>query len=287
MTQKNTVIPAKTGTHASVRTKVWIPTFAGMTMMMVCAFILIAAPGSSAFAADAAAKDKPAAAEKTATAKDTAKESPLSKDPDWLAQGSVYSPEGCEFQVTFPEQPYNTQHCDPIEKGKNCSDMTSFTKVYGIDSTVTYNVSCTATDGDMYGKYDDNVMRTTLQGMTRTLNLDTSQTGFMPLKEAKMAVLLGSGKTENGQDDLIYTAQLWIGHKSVFTLEGQLRGKYQPDADRLFAEILKTAKLKGTATPVDVDGNVIEPKSKSSKPAGSMAAEAAKAEKSEDNPDKK
>jgi hypothetical protein len=268
--------------------------------IFVClAVMALLFPACTAGAADDAAKDKDARVEKPAAAaeeksdapKTAEEESRSTKDPEWLAKGSVYSPEGCEFQIVFPEQPYQTKRCDPIEKDKNCSDMTSFTRVYGIDSTLTFNVTCTPTQGDMYDQYDDNVMRTTLSGMTRSMNLEQSQTGFMPLKEAKMAVLLGSGKTENKQDDLIYTAQLWIGHKSVFTMEGELRGKYQQDADLLFAQILKTAKLKGTATPIDANGNVIEPKGKaadkSAKPAGAMALEAAKLEKSKNTPAKK
>jgi hypothetical protein len=239
-----------------------------------CLAVLALLVSRPVLAADDAAKDakadKPAASDSAADRKDDPK-----KDPDWIAKGSKYSPEGCEFEIVFPEQPFQSKRCDPVEKDQDCSNMTTYTKVFGIDSTITYNVSCTPAGADMYDKYDDNVMRTTLNGMTHAMHLETSQTGYMPLKEAKMAVLLGSGKTDNG-DDLIYTAQLWIGHKSVFTLEGELRGKYQPEADRLFAEILKTAKLKGTATPVDIDGNPIKPDSKASK-----------AEKSKDNPDKK
>lgn len=174
------------------------------------------------------------------------------KPPEWLAKGHEFSPPGCEFTVTFPEEPYKTKRCDPVEPTKNCTEVTSFTKVFGIDATVNYNVTCLPADPGMYEKYDDNVMRTALFAMAKPANLDKSETGFGELKEAKMAVLIGSGKTENKQDDLIYTAQLWIGHKSVFTLEGELRGKYVPEADALFADILKTARVKGPVTPVDV-----------------------------------
>jgi hypothetical protein len=213
-------------------------------------------------AAKSAAKTpSPALTDSTTPPASTPAPSPKKSQPEWLAHAYTYSPPGCEFTIQFPEEPFTGQRCDPVEPTKNCSDVTTFTKVYGLDATVTYTVTCKPTPTDMYGKYDDNVMRTVLMGMARPVNLDKSDTGFALFKEAKMAVLLGSGKTDNKQDDLIYTAQLWIGHASTFTLEGQVRGNYVPDADQLFAEILKTAKLKGTATPVDINGKPLPVKS--------------------------
>ncbi len=198
--------------------RLWIPACAGMTMLMV-------------LATAALAQNKPVAEK-------------LPEKPAWLESGYTYSPEGCDFTVSFPQEPYTTKRCDPVEPGKNCTDMTTFTKVFGVDATLLFSVSCNKADGNMYDRYDDNVMRTTLLGMARPVNLGSSETGFAKMDKAKMAVLLGTGKADNGEDDLMYTAQLWIGHNSVFTLEGELRGKYVPDADLLFAEILKTARVR-------------------------------------------
>ncbi len=196
-------------------------------LIAACAGITVMILTGGALAQDKVATEKPGAAK-----------------PAWLESGSVFSPEGCDFTVTFPEEPYTTKRCDPIEPTKNCSNVTTFTKVYGLDATLLFNVTCNKAADGMFGRYDDNVMRTTLLSMAKPSNLDKSETGFTQNSQAKMAVLLGSGKSDNGKDDMLYTAQLWIGHHSVFTLEGQLRGQYVAEADQLFAEILKTAKVR-------------------------------------------
>ncbi len=267
--KKLPVIPAKAGIwrarHPAAVMFRRIPAFAGMTMV---AMALLAAP---LFAAE-----KPVEGPKAEKPAEAPKEKSADKAPAWLATGKEFSPEGCEFTVMFPEEPYKTKRCDPVEPDKNCSEVTSFTKVFGMDATVDYHVTCIPADPSMYDKYDDNVMRTALIAMAKPANLDKSETGFGELKEAKMAVLLGSGKTDNKKDDLIYTAQLWIGHKSVFTLEGELRGKYVAEADQMFADILKTAKVKGPVTPV----------AKGEKKAEPAKDEKAKEEKSKDG-DKK
>ncbi len=57
-----------------------------------------------------------------------------------------------------------------------------------------------------------------------------------------MAYILGYGK--KGDQDLIYNGQLWIGQKSVFSLEADVVGDYVDGADAMFAEILQTVQLK-------------------------------------------
>jgi hypothetical protein len=269
------VIPAKAGIWRSITAAGLlarrIPAFAGMTMV---ALALLVAPLSAA--------EKPAAPPKTEKPAEASKEKNADKAPAWLATGKEFSPEGCEFTVMFPEAPYKTKRCDPVEPDKNCSEVTSFTKVFGMDATVDYRVTCIPADPAMYDKYDNDVMRTALIAMAKPANLDKSETGFGELKEAKMAVLLGSGKTDNKKDDLIYTAQLWIGHKSVFTLEGELRGKYVAEADQMFADILKTAKVKGPVTQVVKE----EKKTESAKEEKAKAEEKPKADDKEKKPAK-
>lgn len=169
--------------------------------------------------------------------------------PAWLDSAYEFSPEGCEFAIKFPEKPYQSRRCDPVEPTRNCNTITSYTKVFGMSAAVDFNVTCYPADAGMYERYSDAVMQTTLLAMAKPLKLESFDTGYNEYKTAKMAVLLGGGKTET-QQEMIYTAQLWIGQKSVFTLEAQLRGAHNEDSDRLFAEILRTARLKDDAAPV-------------------------------------
>lgn len=173
--------------------------------------------------------------------------------PAWIATGSTYAPDGCEFQISFPEAPYRGKRCDPGDPA-NCTDATTFTKVYGLDATIAYTVSCNPTPKDQFDQYSDNVMKAALFAMAQPSHLDKSQTGFGVLPQAKMAVLLGSGKAANG-DDVLYTSQIWVGHKSIFTIEGRLSGSYNPDSDKLFAEILKTARIRDKTPDKPVDNS--------------------------------
>src|SRR5262245_14578121 len=54
---------------------------------------------------------------------------------------STYSPDYCEFAVTFPGDPYTTRRCDDENKNK-CYDLISYTQVFDMASTVNFRVIC-------------------------------------------------------------------------------------------------------------------------------------------------
>ncbi len=158
--------------------------------------------------------------------------------PDSFAEDVTYGPESCEFSIVFPGAPYTAQRCNPADPEK-CDPITSYTKVFGMDATVNFNVTCIPVSADMYSRYSGDVMRTTLEAMVGRQHLDQYKTSFQQHDDkAKQAILLGAGRT--GKSDKIYTAQLWIGHRSVFTVEGELIGVPLDEADDMFAAILRS-----------------------------------------------
>lgn len=146
----------------------------------------------------------------------------------------AYAPEGCEFRLEFPGEPYNSRRC-ATDESSICREMTSYTKVFRLDATLNINVTCNPAEEKMYERYDGDVMQATLSAMLGKNQLDDYQTGYQEFDVAKEAVLLGTGPS--GNNDRVLVAQLWIGHKSVFSVEAEIIGE-SPEADEMFSAIL-------------------------------------------------
>lgn len=187
----------------------------------------------------------------------------------------VYAPEHCEFTITFPSEPFVGLKCNP-ENPKQCHETVSFTKVFDVTASLNLSVVCNPAEDKMYERYSGDVMKTTLIAMAGRGRLDEFETGFNDMKDAKMAYILGYGK--KGEQDLIYNGQLWIGQKSVFSLEADIVGEYVDGADAMFAEILQSVQLKNppaaAATPPEATPQAAEKEEKKPEsPKGVPAAE--------------
>lgn len=153
-----------------------------------------------------------------------------------------YAPDDCDFQVIFPEQPYQTQRCDP-DNLSHCTPVTSYTKVVDMDATIAISVTCTPVEDDLYDSYNSAVMQATLDGMARTLNLGNEETYFYEHDTAKQALLLATGYS--GASAMIYTTHLWVSHNSIMSVKAQLIGDApSPEAHEQFASILRTIGVK-------------------------------------------
>lgn len=162
----------------------------------------------------------------------------------------AYAPEGCEFRMEFPGDPYQSQRCNP-DLPDQCHDVTTYTKVFGMDATLNFHVTCNPAEEGMFDKYTGDVLKVTLEAMVGNNHLDEYQTGYQELDAAKQAVILGIGKT--GENEKVYIAQLWIGHKSTFTVEAELIGDQTTEtADDMFTNILQSIRHESWKKPVPV-----------------------------------
>lgn len=158
-----------------------------------------------------------------------------------LAAPFTYSPEGCEFTITFPSEPYETRKCNPDDP-KQCHNVVTFTKVFDLSATLNLSVVCNPAEKDMFERYSGDVMKTTLIAMAGRGKLEEFETGYDEKPGVKMANILGYGKKDD--QDLIYNGQLWIGKKSMFSLEADITGDYVTGADEMFAQILQSVTFK-------------------------------------------
>lgn len=155
----------------------------------------------------------------------------------------VYAPPACDFQITFPEAPVKARRC-PEGPGKPCYDLTSYTMVYDLRTTVDVSVTCNpSTGGNNFDRYNENVMRAALEGMVVRRGIQNYDIGFQQYETVRSATLTGSG--ESGRQEKIYTAQIWVGPTSIFTLQAELVGGAHPQADAAFRDILKTLEVQG------------------------------------------
>ena len=157
-------------------------------------------------------------------------------------QGHTYSPDFCEFSVTFPSAPYAARRCE--DEGKDrCYDLVSYTQVYEMSSTINFRIICNPIDSAVYDEYSAEVMQATLRAMTRKTVVEEYNSGFREGDGYKQAGLAGAGKV--GRTPMIYIAQLWIGKQSAFSVEAELIGEAHETADQAFSDILKTVRYSG------------------------------------------
>jgi hypothetical protein len=159
-----------------------------------------------------------------------------------LADGKSYryAPDYCDFEITFPEKPQIMEKCIP---GDECFTLYSYTMVYDLQTTVDVSVTCNPSSEANYERYTQNVVKAALAGMVDEKKLEEHSIRYDQQENYRSGGISGSGKT--GQQDKIYTGQLWVGKNSVFTVQAELIGGEHVVADESFGIILSSIQYKG------------------------------------------
>ncbi len=170
------------------------------------------------------------------------------------ADGYTYSPDGCEFEITFPEEPYTVNRCHDKMSDK-CQLMSSYTRVFDLDATVNFYLTCEPTSQSRRQEFTPDLLRTSLLARPRVSRLEVYDINLKDTDEAMMSALVGAGPSPVGNDNMIYIAQIWVGDESILSLEGELIGDNTVAADQLFADILRSLRHKDwdDSTPAITD----------------------------------
>lgn len=165
------------------------------------------------------------------------------------------SPAGCDFEVTFPSEPYSSRRCPDGAQGR-CYDLTRYTMVYDMSTTVDIRFSCNPMTENQFYQYNEQVTRMALNGMAARNNVVESTTHYTQENDVKKTTLTGSGTS--GRQNKIYIAQLWLTPRSILTMEAELVGQEHGKADAIFGDIISSLKVKGAAepTPAPESGSV-------------------------------
>lgn len=195
---------------------------------------------SPAFAQDEVAPEpEPLWAEQPAD-ETPAEEKPAEEKAEKKDTAAKYAPDFCDFEITFPEEPYKNKRCP--DGGAACYDIMSYTMVYDMKTTVDISVNCVPSTPENFARYDEQVMRTALEGMATRNNIDAPNITFTEREGVRQASLSGTGKA--GKQDKIFTSQLWAGPNSIFTVQAELIGAEHSGADKSFTDILKSIVSK-------------------------------------------
>ena len=147
-----------------------------------------------------------------------------------------YSPEFCDFEVTFPEEPYTSQRCTRNKNGsKNCYNRTTYSMVYNLRTTLNIKVSCVPSTANKFDRFKGHVIRSALKGMARSANVQDSTINISETEETRKGVLNGSGP---------YSGQLWVGQNSILTVEATITGRPNREAKTVYNDVLRSIQEK-------------------------------------------
>ncbi|MCD8571372.1 MAG: hypothetical protein LRY76_07625 [Alphaproteobacteria bacterium] len=162
--------------------------------------------------------------------------------PSYAGEASTYSPDYCNFQITFPEAPHKTRRCEN-DSEERCYDLVSYTQTYEVYATVNFHVICNPIKEGVRAKYTEDVAKATVRAMAEKNDLTGYRTSFRKESAYNQAGLVGEGISSR-QDPKIYIAQLWVGETSVMSVEAELIGEAFEEADKLFADVMRSVSLK-------------------------------------------
>ena len=151
-----------------------------------------------------------------------------------------YAPKTCDFEITFPEEPYLSKRCPP--NVKKCYQITGYTMVYDMATTVDFSVTCVPSKPVNYDRYNDRAIKAVLDSMVKRAEVSEYSIDTQESNGYRQGSLIGTGKY--GRQNRIYNAQLWVGQNSVMTIEAKLTGPSHPKADEVFSEILSSIQKK-------------------------------------------
>lgn len=158
----------------------------------------------------------------------------------------VYAPDYCDFSATFPEEPYITNQCEDPNNKDTCFNLISYTKVYGLSSTVRAEIICNPGSPELFEKFSTEVMEATVREMTQETVSEAYEVKSREEEQYRHASLFGKG--QKGLDETIYIAQLWVSKNSVMSVEAEMIGAQDDEADALFANILSNIGHTETLT---------------------------------------
>lgn len=148
----------------------------------------------------------------------------------------------CQFTISFPEAPEIRRICEGDDMSM-CYDRISYIKVFDMSSTVRVEIVCNPSTEKLYNHLTKEEMQKTVREMSKDVVLESFRITSREEEEYRQAALVGKGQA--GMEESLLLAQLWSGKTSLMSVEAELSGPQLPEADELFAGILKSINYIG------------------------------------------
>lgn len=157
-----------------------------------------------------------------------------------MAAPYTYGPENCEFQITFPEKPFIEKKCG--QSVGDCAEVVTFTKAVGADSSTNFRVTCNPVTAADVEKYTPEIIAETLNQLVKSNNLipynaqSSEENGYRSASTVSLS--------ERDGKPLIYNGQIWLGKKSMFTIEAEMLGSKNDEIEKTFVSIMRNTYPK-------------------------------------------
>jgi hypothetical protein len=163
------------------------------------------------------------------------------------AEPFTYAPEHCEFQITFPEKPFIEKKCG--KSVTDCAEVATYTKAIGTTSSTHFRVTCNPVTPAEIEKYTTPIIEETLKQLVISNNLIPYDSNSSETDGYKNSSTISLSMRD--EKPVIYNAQIWLGKKSMFTLEGEMVGEENNDIQATFAEVLRNTYPKDRKPIID------------------------------------
>lgn len=156
-----------------------------------------------------------------------------------LAAPYTYGSEDCEFQITFPEKPFIEKKC--AQNITDCAEVATYTKAIGTEGSTNFRVSCNPISAADVQKFTPEIIQETLHQLVKASNLEPYNSSTAENDGYKSASTIAL--TTKDDKPMIYNGQIWIGKKSMFTIEAEIVGQ-NDEIDKTFAQIMRNTYPK-------------------------------------------
>jgi len=163
------------------------------------------------------------------------------------AEPFTYAPDFCDMQVTFPEKPFIETKCLNAGAERNCTDIVTFKKIAPPDASVNFRVTCVEYTPEELATYTNEIVEKTLEKLLSDQGFEAYDVSSDDVDDVRRSTTMSVGTKDN--IPYIYSGQIWIGKKSMFTIEAQMKGDKNDDIEATFANILRETYPVGLKLP--------------------------------------
>ena len=157
----------------------------------------------------------------------------------------IFSPAGCEFSATLPSEPAISKRCPETAKA-GCYDVAKFIKIYDYNATINFELSCNLITQDIRDAYTREAIEAVLTSAVRRKGLENVPDIFYnePKNgDTTYKIAAVSGMRKAGVTEKLFIHQLWMGEHSLMLIGAELSEASHIEADKTFAEILKSIHI--------------------------------------------
>ncbi|MDY0028531.1 MAG: hypothetical protein RBR86_01170 [Pseudobdellovibrionaceae bacterium] len=170
------------------------------------------------------------------------------------AEPFVYAPENCDMRVGFPEKPIIEKKCITHAEKQECTDVVTYKKIVPPHSSLTFRITCLEYPKVELNTYTPEIVEKTLNKLLKDQGLEPFDIQSETVDNMQRSTSMSIGTDDEGIA-YMYSGQIWIGEKSLFTLEGNMKGPEEKSVEETFVSILRETYPKNMNPELEKKNN--------------------------------